>query len=922
MFPVRHRIAPRAAFGALLLALSLSSRLAAQDTPTGRIVGRIVDAKSGQGIVAAGVQVVGTTIGTVSGVDGRYSIPRVPAGTLTLQVRRIGYSAKTVTGLFLEAGAVLQQDVSLGAATVQLQASVVTVEKEQGSVNSALDAQRNATQIVNAITAEQISRSPDGDAAQAVQRVSGVTVQDGKYVFVRGLGERYTTASLNGARMPSPEPERKVVPLDLLPSGLLQSVTTSKTFTPDLQGDFSGAQVDIRTREFPAARQFSYSSSLGFNDAAWGQPVLRGPRTGGEYFAVVGGARNLPAGLVNPNFGTMSQLQVNRILQSYNNNWSPAAARGLPQGSFGLSAGGNDPVLGQRIGYVVSAQYSAAQEVRRDETQAYGTLNGARVDPLSSYRGETGRISVLWGGIANFSTLLGGATRLSLNNTLSRTSDNEARRDIGFDENLSDTLQRTTLRYVERAIWSSQLAAEQQLGRHKLDYSLTLSGTSRDEPDRSDMAQIVRRTGAGRSFILLASALDGARRSFFALNERNSVVQVNDQLQVGEPSRGNSLKFGAYARATSRASDAPSFASIATGLSTAALSQAPEVIFSPAYTCDACANFVLQPIGQAGSYTASDQTVAGYAMADWGWTSRVRVIVGARLENSRVEVNTVTQLGTRYRARRNDTDLLPSIVVNARLSESQGVRFAVSQTLARPEYRELSPAQFRDVIGGVSVTGNERLQRTLIQNVDLRWEWFPSPSEVVSVGLFAKNFARPIERVEQPSSGGATAQYANAGSAQNIGIELEVRRSLGMFARALEDLTAFSNLTLMTSRVDLKGVTNNVSNPNRAMVGQAPYVLNAGLTYASRSGRTSATLLYNVVGRRIVAAGLLPMPDVYEMPRQIVDASLRMPVARGIEARFDAKNLLDAEYREQQGDLARVTYRSGRVFAFGLSWRP
>jgi hypothetical protein len=218
---------------------------------TGRIVGRILDASTGRGVSEVGVQIVGTTLGAMSGIEGRYAVQNIAAGTVTIQVRRIGYAPKTVTGILLAAGQTLEQNIALQPATVQLQAVQTTAAAERGSVNEALDQQRTATGIVSSVTAEQISRSPDSDAAQAVQRVSGVTVQDNRYVFVRGLGERYTTATLNGSRIPSPEPEKRVVPLDLFPSGLLQTITTSKTFTPDQSGDFSGAQVDIRTREFP-----------------------------------------------------------------------------------------------------------------------------------------------------------------------------------------------------------------------------------------------------------------------------------------------------------------------------------------------------------------------------------------------------------------------------------------------------------------------------------------------------------------------------------------------------------------------------------------------------------------------------------------------------------------------------------------------
>ena len=269
--------------------------LTAQQTiPTGRVVGRVIDATSGQGITDAGVSIVGTTMGTHSGVDGRFQITGIPAGTVTIQVRRIGYAPKEVTGLLLAGGQTLEQNISLSAAAAQVAATVVTASAERGTVNEALDQQRTAVGVVNAITAEQIGKSPDGDAAQAVQRVSGVTVQDSKYIFVRGLGERYTTSSLNGARVPSPEPEKRVVPLDMFPSGLLQSITTAKTFTPDQQGDFAGALVDIKTREFPAQRSVSLQFTGGYASGSSGSRQIEARGVGGEAFAMAKDTRDLP----------------------------------------------------------------------------------------------------------------------------------------------------------------------------------------------------------------------------------------------------------------------------------------------------------------------------------------------------------------------------------------------------------------------------------------------------------------------------------------------------------------------------------------------------------------------------------------------------------------------------------------------------
>ena len=352
------------------------------------------------------------------------------------------------------------------------------------------------------------------------------------------------------------------------------------------------------------------------------------------------------------------------------------------------------------------------------------------------------------------------------------------------------------------------------------------------------------------------------------------------------------------------------------------LSESPSVIFGSAQACTDCSLINIQPIGQAGSYTATDRTSAGYAMLDWGLRDNVRVIAGARVETADIRVDASTQGGFTAAARLNNTDVLPSLLVNTKISETQNLRLGVTRTLARPEYRELAPVTFRDVLGGVSVTGNDQLQRSLIDNFDVRYEIFPNAGEVFSIGAFVKRFDRPVERIESATSGAYQALYQNAVSARDVGVELEARKSLGFLGSWARSFTGFSNITLMSSSVTLdttRGLA--VTDRTRRLVGQAPYVVNAGLTYSSVSGRTNATILYNVVGERIYAAGVAPLPNIVETPRDIVDLSVRFPIWRDVSGRFDARNLLDARYRFMQGNLEREGYNAGRSISFGLSWQ-
>ena len=918
---------------ALLLASLLClipHSLGAQDVGrVGRVVGRVVDAASGVGLSDVGVQVVGTTLGAQSGVDGRFQIANVPAGTVTIQARRIGFAAKSVTGILLEPGQTLEQNIALSPAALTLTTQVVTAAAERGTVADALDRQRTATGIVNAVTSEQIARSPDSDAAQAVQRVSGVTVQDGRYVFVRGLGERYTTTSLNGSRMPSPEPERKVVPLDLFPSGLLQSVTTTKTFTPDQPGDFSGAQVDIRTREFPAQRQYTYSTTLGYNSAAAGSDAPAAPRAGGEWAALAsGGDRALPAGLrAAGNLSSVSsQTEKNDLIDSFRNVWQPEDEGALVNSSFSASVGGNDPLLGQRIGYLASGTYSLNREVRTDEVRALGRFTNTGEEPLvyNRFVGQTGRASVLWGGLLNLSTMLGRSTRLALNNTYNRTADNDARLERGTLETEGDAvIQR--LDYVERSVRTNQLAGEHELGAHRLDWAYTNSGVSRDQPDRSEFVQQVDTdptTGASR-LLWLASGGEGSVRTFSELDEGSNEGRLNYQFQLDAFGRPQTLKVGALYRATDRTADTRAYGMFSNVIGEAERQLAPEEIFDGRFTAPDSARLDIRALGQGGFYEAADRLAAGYAMADVALTERLHLIGGARVERSDVRVDAVSTLGDASRSDREFTDVLPSLALNFRLSELQNVRVSGSRTLARPEYRELADVTTRDVIGGLFLRGNPELVRTLVSNADVRWEWYPNAGEILSVAAFAKRFDDPIERVFQAQTSGTSVIYfANAESAQNYGLELEARKGFGFLSERLAPFTGFVNLTLVQSEVKLGDSQAASTNANRRMVGQAPYVMNTGITWTSASGSASATALYNRVGERITTAGEQPAPDVIERPRDVVDLSVRFPLFASLTGRFDVRNLLDAEYRVMQGPLLREGYRTGRVIQAGLSWQP
>ena len=896
----------------------------AQEGGTGRIAGRVVDASSGRPLAGARIAIQGTTQGASTNAEGRYTIAGVQPGAHTLAVSRVGYGAKTITGVTVAAGATATTDVSLAEAAAELEGITVTAERERGSVSQALDEQRTAVNVTSVITREEITRGPDDNAAEAVQRVSGVTVEGGRYVFVRGLGERYTTTELNGARLPSPEPDRKVVPLDLFPSGVLESINVSKTFTPDQEGSFSGAQVNLRTRVFDTAPFTQFSASVGYNTATTFEDVLRAPGDGVNLFGIAGSGRNRPSGLAGNLNGTTTSDQA-AILQGFRPVF--LADQGTAPPNFSLSASRGDAVelSGREIGYLAALSYQRRQEAQTDETRVTPTIAGSQVIPLNEFDADTGRESILWGGVLNLGTEFNNGTRLEFNNTYDHTSDNEALRLVGVSEEVGRLLDITRLMFVERSILSSQLRGEHAWrDRHTADWSATFSRVTRNEPDRSEFTRTLEEnphTGT-EQLVYAGQAFAPTLRSFTNLSEYSGTLQGSYSLRFGGESLPARLKVGGLFRHTERDAQGQSYDLVNAGLTFQDRALAPSEIFGGRFYNPNELGIRLSPNIFGTTYTATENLAAGFAMVEYPLTSRLDLVGGARVEWAQIDVNALDVIGRTVTGDLHNTDVLPSIALNFRVTDRQNLRFSASRTLSRPEYRELAAVTGRPFVGDFLQFGNPNLKRALIQNYDLRYEHYPSAGEVMSIALFGKRFQDPIERVLIPQGSNAAVTFRNADQAINYGVELELRRRLGFVAEPLDDVTLFANGTLVRSDVDFGGVqgAEAATSQNRPLLGQAPYVVNLGLTYEAPN-EASATVLLNAIGERITEVGLGGFPDSYEQPRSSLDFAVEYPVFGGAALRFEGENLLNAAHEIKAGDLTRVRYETGTNFSLGVSVR-
>ncbi len=903
----------------LLLALGASAfpTPGAAQTPedVGRIMGQVRAADTGAPLPGAQIQLDGGVRGVVAGVEGRFQLESVPAGVHTIRVTMLGYAPSEITDVQVGVGGLSRVDVLLERQAVAVEGITVTGQREMGSAVALLDEQRLASGVVNAISAERIGRSPDGNAAAAVRRVSGVSVQDGKYVFVRGLGERYTTSSLNGARIPSADPERKTVPLDLFPAGLLQSVSTSKTFTPDQPGDFSGGSVDLRTPDFPSFRTATVSASTGYTPSVTRALLPSAPSAGREWLAMARGPREIPDPALNFSGTVTRGPEVNEVVSSFRNVWrAQDAPAGLPL-SLSASLGDSGEILGTTVGYLGAFTYSASDNANLEQRRARVGTGGTAID---AYQGVTGSSSVLWGGMVNLSALLGTHSRLRFSNTYNRSADNEARREEGTDENTRSNVRIDRLTYVERTVRSHRLEGSHQLqARHGLDWSLTASAVNRAEPDRSEFV-----TWLDPDVPIWFKDFEGAVRSFGLLEEDGFEAATSYALLLGhDPARSPRVRVGLNHRRTSRDawSDAFRIQPFDWSPGDARWQMPPEDFFDGRFAGEGDEVFLLSRELAGGSYVAEDRLNAAFAMVEFSPVERLRLVAGARVETYTLELDAENQLGRAFRVEQDYTDLLPSLSATVQLAGDHQLRLAATRTLARPEYREIAPITYRQVLGGEQVIGNAELGRTLITNLDARWEWYPRPGEVISIGVFAKRFTDPIEQRFLARSGTNTRTYENAEEADNGGVELELDQRLDRLHPALAPLSLFSNLTVMRSRVR----TGREGDAERTMVGQAPYVVNSGLTWSPPEGDLSATLLYNVVGERIVNARAsgTQVDDVLERPRHQLDLSFRFGLPGGASGKIDLKNLLDAPFEVIQGPIVREYHRSGRSISAGVSWR-
>jgi outer membrane receptor protein involved in Fe transport len=919
--------------------LAFATSLASAAT-TGKIGGRIVGTDTGEPVGFADVTLLPADstqrpIGGMTNADGTFLL-EAPPGRYRLRIRAISYRPKIQDGIVLAANELLPFHTALAPEAIQQEEIVVEARRKDDNEASLLKARQKAAVVGDAVSAEQVRRSPDKDAAEVLRRVTGLSVSDGKYVFVRGLGERYSSTEVDGVRIASPEQNKRVVPLDLLPANLLENIVVQKTYTADRPGEFGGGDVQVRTKDFPGRRTWQFSLSQGYAEGVTFRSLQTYRATRADIFGFGADARKIPnavrevAGSQKLVLGTFSKATLAEVAKSFRNIWSPVSDQSIPGASYSATFGDEFKVLGRPLGIIESWSLSRASDL---ETEQVRFFERSLTEPTIDYAVTRSRESVQLGGISGLSYRLTPRHSLHLRGLYTNSAEDEVRQYEGTDRNWTDQtngwLQRrnTRLMYVQRNVLSGTVEGRHHLPRlfgTSLEWKLTRSRATRLQPDRREVTynNNAYLDGFGNRVDSWELGRVGTRE-FGELKDNGWGTTISASLpyRIGRLGAGR-LMFGYDRQTKERKNFYRRFDFYPSLSDPSRFLLPPEFIFDEdSFDNPASPAYVTETTLDRDNYRADQRVEASYVSADIPFGPRVRGSVGVRVENGAQDVRSydlfrpgvITAQG-----RLDDRDVLPSVNLTWAVTDAVNLRAGASRTLSRPDLNELSPAPFLEYNGGALVSGNPNLQRAKIDNYDVRIEAFPGLSEVVAAGFFYKDLHEPIEQVIK----GGVPQILvpeNSSRGHNLGLELEARTALGRVWRRLERLSLNSNATFISSEVALKPQLTVLGSTRHPLQGQASYIINTALSYSS--GRyLDVAVLFGVTGRRLRTLGAAPLPDIYEQPTTTLDMTANFLSFGSTRVKFAAKNLFDPQIRTLQGDADISSYRRGRSYSVALSY--
>jgi outer membrane receptor protein involved in Fe transport len=904
---------------------------------TGKIQGKIVATDNGEPVGFADVLLIpaDTTMRKVGGLtnaDGTYLL-EAPAGRYALQIRALSYARKRIEGVVIEEGKLLPLSTALSPEAIQQQEVVIEAKALNNTESSMLAARKKAAAVGDAVSAEQVRKAPDKDAAEVLRRVTGLSVSDGKYVFVRGLGERYSSTELDGVRLTSPEQNKRVVPLDLVPSNLLENIVVQKTYTADRPGEFGGGDVQVHTKDFPGKRTWQIAALQGtlqgttFHDHA----VYPGGSAG--FFGFGATSREMPADVsgvqipayVPRNYGTLASLA-----KSFSPLWGPKTSATVPNSGYSGTYGDEFKIFGHSLGIIASATASHSVHEQNEIQRFY---QGAADAIVYDYNVSRSTESAQLGSLAGLSFRLSPRHTLHARAFYTHDSDDEVRFYEGADYNKfdvnNDPIHHRDARflYLERSVLSGSVDGQHELPKlfnSTFNWKFGRSIARRQQPDRREYTYDRTYFFPGDTAHWVFASL--GNDDFGDLKENGWGTTLTEAVPYKLGGWGNGKLNLGYDRQTKARDNFYRRFQITPNALVKRTELPVDTIFAPGgfdstrntgYVQDVTQNTAVVGLD---NYTAAQRVEAGFLSLDVPFGQRLRGNFGVRVEHGYQDVKSFALFqpeNVLAEGKLDNTDWLPSGNLTFALTKNVNLRAAASRTVSRPDLNELSPSANLEYVGGNLVKGNPDLERATIDNYDVRLEAFPALSEVLAIGGFYKTLHDPIEQVIR---GGTphVLQPFNSDGGHNVGAEMELRTSLGRITRRMKRLSINANASFISSEVEIQQKSTLLGSPRHPLQGQANYLVNGGMTYATPSGHTDCSALLSMVGRQLVALGSTPLPDIYQRPYASLDVAANVTPIRDLRVKFAARNLLDPKFEQVQDDNIVSEYRTGRSYSFAL----
>ena len=919
----------------------------------GTISGTVTDAKTGETVVGANVVIQGTAVGMPTDIDGKFSIANLKPGTYSLSVTFVTYKAHLIPDVVVEGGKISEIQVQMQEDVSELQEVVITGTREINNDMALLSAIRESKLVVNGISAEQITRLPDRDAAQIAMRVSGITIADNRFILVRGVPERYNQIMVNGIVGPSTEIDRRSFSFDLIPSGAIDQMLIYKSGAAELPGDFAGGVIKVITKKPTNERFFNFGLNFGYRANTTFKDHLSSNGSSTDLFGFDNGFRDLPS-----NFPTTAALKTSlrnsglreRAGKSLTNNFDYTTKSAPLDMGFNLSFSKPFRIGAVDINNVTVLSYSNSYQYFKSDFKRYNSFDSNSAVERFSFEDNVYSNDIRLNVMNNWLVDVNDNFQITFKNLFVQLGENETtlRKGTDFIQLPNNDRVNYAYHYLGRRIYTGQLEGTHTLGAKgssTLNWVFGLNNVTRNEPDYRRFRTLRDKTSQETADPFLmqlppAGNLFETGRFWSDLKDLGYSHGLNFEKKFGnkEEKRQASLKAGYYGEYKTRSfnarylnylyPDGPDFdPAVGEELRSLPLDE----IFASSNINKKNGFVVEEGTTAQDSYEGSNLLAAGY-LSGMVPAGKFDLSLGFRGEYNVQQLTAESNTGEDIKVNNPVFAPLPMLNVAYNISDRSLMRVAYSRTVNRPEFRELAPFLYYQFEYEAGLFGNPNLKTAFINNVDLRWEMYPNPGEMISIGAFYKNFTDPIETYLQITTETPQLYFDNAQTATSWGVEVEVKKSLASLgvSRLLRNTSVNLNASWIESEVNIGSqATNQIQ--KRPLQGQSPYIINAGLYYSDEETGLSVNAAYNVFGPRIFSVGDKVFPSWWELPRNSVDFQIAKTWNERFETKLNIQNALNSAYRIYQDndnnnkigshEAVIQRYKVGAQFSLGLSWK-